>query len=209
MITWRSPVEGRRRLRRLSSRSDLGATLAELLIVVVVVSVLTVVTVPVTGAALDAERVRQAASFLATRVRAARQQAIAGSAGAALVFDHVASRWVFRVCFDGNANGVRRAELSGPDYCVGQIQDVEQLFPGVHVAVDSTIPGPDGDAATGDPVKFGRSDMASCSPLGSCTAGTVFLRSERGLQWAIRVAGVTGRTRILRYDNGALTWRDG
>jgi hypothetical protein len=51
--------------------------------------------------------------------------------------------------------------------------------------------------------------MASCSPLGSCTAGTVFLRSERGLQWAIRVAGVTGRTRILRYDNGARTWRDG
>jgi type II secretory pathway pseudopilin PulG len=208
MRSRRSPVEGRRP-RRLVSASDCGASLAELLIVIVVVSVLTAVTVPVTGAALDAERARQAASFLSTRVRAARQQAITGSAGAALVFDRVGGRWVFRLCVDGNANGVRRAELDGLDRCVGDVQDVEQLFPGVHVAVDSTIPGPDGDAPTSDPVKFGRSDMASCSPLGSCTAGTVFLRSERGLQWAIRVAGVTGRTRILRYDNGARAWRDG
>jgi type II secretory pathway pseudopilin PulG len=198
----------RRRQDRLSRHSDAGATLAELLIVIVLASTLTAVTVPVTGAALDAERVRQAASFVATRVRAARQQAITGSAGAALVFDRVAGRWVFRVCVDGNGNGVRRAELSGPDHCVGEVQDVEMLFPGVRVAIDSTLPGPDGDAPTADPVRFGRSDMASCSPLGSCTAGTVFLRSERGLQWAIRVAGVTGRTRLLRYDNGVRAWRD-
>src|SRR6187397_1977626 len=127
-----STVGGRRRCGRLSSKSDSGATLAELLMVIVLASVMTAVTVPVTGAALDAERVRQAASFLATRVRASRQQAITGSAGAGLVFDRVGGRWLFRLCVDGNANGVRRAELSGPDHCVGDVQDVEVLFPGVH-----------------------------------------------------------------------------
>jgi hypothetical protein len=49
--------------------------------------------------------------------------------------------------------------------------------------------------------------MASCTPLGHCTPGTVYVRSARGEQFAVRVSGVTGRTRLLRFDPGTRTWR--
>ena len=57
-------------------------------------------------------------------------------------------------------------------------------------------------------VRFGASQIASFSPEGSCTAGTLYLRSLRGLQYAVRLGNVTGRTRILRYDAAARRWVD-
>jgi type II secretory pathway pseudopilin PulG len=200
-------LDGRRRHVRLPP-SDSGASLTELLIVLVLAAGVWSTALPVTGAVLDNGRTRQAAAFVASRLREARQRAVTGSAGAALVFDLVGSRWTFRLCVDGNGNGVRRAELtgSGPDGCATP-EDLETMFPGVRVSVDPNLTGPDGDPASSDPLRFGRSDMASCSPLGSCTAGSVYLRSDSGLQFAVRVAGVTGRTRILRYDMASRTWR--
>jgi hypothetical protein len=75
--------------------------------------------------------------------------------------------------------------------------------------VDPTLPGPEGSPASPDPVRFGASDIASFSSLGSCTPGTVFLRSKNGVQFAIRVGGATGRTRILKYYAGAGKWGPG
>jgi len=76
------------------------------------------------------------------------------------------------------------------------------------VSVDGTIRGPDGDPPSSAPVRFGSSDIASFSPTGSCTAGSLFLRSPKGVQFAVRVAGVTGRLRLLRYDAPARVWRE-
>jgi hypothetical protein len=76
----------------------------------------------------------------------------------------------------------------------------------VEVAVDGHLPGPDGTPSSTDAVKFGSADIASFSPDGTATAGTLFLRSKHGVQYAVRVAGVTGRTRILRYDPAARAW---
>ena len=61
-------------------------------------------------------------------------------------------------------------------------------------------------AQTPDAIRFGASDMASFSPSGSCTAGSLFLRSAGNVQYAVRVAGVTGRTRILRYNAVSQSW---
>ena len=64
-----------------------------------------------------------------------------------------------------------------------------------------------GDPPDPNPVRFGSSDMVSCSPLGTCTSGSLFLRSAKGVQYAVRMAGVTGRLRILVYDTGTRAWR--
>jgi hypothetical protein len=48
--------------------------------------------------------------------------------------------------------------------------------------------------------------MISCSAAGGCTTGTVFLRSSGGDQYAVRVGGVAGRTRIMRFDRGVWRW---
>jgi len=71
-----------------------------------------------------------------------------------------------------------------------------------------TLKGPAGEPPNPDPVRFGSSNIASFSPLGSCTAGTLFLRSTGGAQFAVRIAGVTGRSRVLRYESLKSGWKD-
>src|SRR5262245_36466426 len=118
--------------------------------------------------------------------------------------------WTFRVCSDGNGNGLRRAELAdGRDSCAEGPYDLTQMFPGARISVDPALPGPDGGPGSPDPVRFGVSNMASFAPEGSGTAGTLFIRSAGGRQYAIRVSNITGRTRILRYDTGSRGWITG
>ena len=193
----------------VSPAPDSGATLIELLTVLTLVAFVCTLAVPVTGATIDASRARQAAGFVAARVRWARQHAVFRTAATALLFDQTATGWAFRVCVDGNGNGLRRAELvSGKDTCVEGPYDLSVLFGGIKVALDGTIPGPEGDPASTDPVHLGRSDLVSCTPSGTCTPGTLFLRSPHGAQYAVRVAGATGRTRVLRYEPSSRTWSE-
>ncbi len=188
---------------------ETGATLPELLIALALVVTLSGVSVAAWRGVADAARVRQAAAFLTSRLQWARQQAAFGSANTGLVFDAVDGHWTFRVCVDGNGNGLRRAELTtGVDPCLEGPDDLLALFGGTAVAVDGSIPGPDNEPGTADPVRFGRSDMASFSPSGSCTSGSVYLRSLAGVQYVVRVTGVTGRTRLLRYEPRTRSWKE-
>jgi hypothetical protein len=186
-----------------------GASLPEALIVLALAGLVSAIALPVTAASVDAGRAWEAASFVTSKLRLARQQAAVRTSSVGLVFDDVAGRWMIRVCVDGNRNGLRRAEiLDGTDRCPEGPFELESLFPGAHVAVDGSLRGPDGEPGSSEAVRFGRSDIASFSPGGSCTAGSLFVRSAKGVQYAVRVAGVTGRTRILRYDPGTSVWRD-
>jgi hypothetical protein len=81
------------------------------------------------------------------------------------------------------------------------------MFPGVSFDVDPSLRGPDGEPGSADPVRFGVSDIASFSPEGTGSAGSLYLRSARGQQFAVRVGNITGRTRILKYDIASGTWR--
>lgn len=190
-------------------RGSAGYSLIELLLVLAAATTFASVAVPMTGLTSDAGQGRHAASFVAARVRLARQQAAARTATVGLVFDLTNGRWLFRVCVDGNGNGLRRAEISsGVDRCLEGPHDIEALFPGVRVAVDGGIQGPSGEPPSSDAVRFGASDVASFSASGSCTAGSLFIQSPKGLQYAVRVAGVTGRTRLLQYEPVAQTWKE-
>lgn len=187
---------------------DAGATLIELLLVMALALTIMAIVAPLTANEMDAVRAGHAASFLAARFQLARQQAVSRTASVAVVFDLVSNDWTMRSCIDGNGNGVHRAEIStGRDACFDGPYDLDTLFPGISVAVDATLRGPDGEAGSADPVRFGVSNMASFSPAGSCTAGSVYLRSAKGVQYAVRVSGVLGRLRLLRYDAIARQWR--
>lgn len=186
---------------------DAGYTTLELLIVATIVIILAALAVPVTTATIDSNRVRHAASFAAARMRYTRQQAVFGNRAFAIVFELVGSRWVFRVCSDGNYNGVRRLDISlGLDPCIEGPHDIETMFKGTRVGVDPAIRGPAGEPGSSDPVRFGRSDIFSCSLGGSCTAGSLYLQSPAGAQYAVRVFGATGRTRVLRYERATSRW---
>jgi type II secretory pathway pseudopilin PulG len=183
--------------------------MAEVVVAVALVAVLGAMAVPATVTATDAARVRQAAAFLAGHFRLARQAAIFRTASTGLVFDEAGQTWTFRVCVDGNHNGLRRADITrSTDACAEGPIDLGRLFPGVTIASDPTIRGPDNEPGSTDAVRFGTPKIASFSPAGTCTAGSIFLRSTAGEQFVVRVAGVNGRTRILRYDRASRTWLD-
>jgi len=194
---------------RARSRPDAqwGGTLVELLIALTLIFIVVAFAVPTTAATVDAGRAGHAAGMMAGRFRLARQEAVSQSRSVAIVFDQVNGRWTFRVCVDGNGNGIRRAEItSGIDACVEGPVDIEALFPGIRIDVDAAVRGPAGEPPSPDAVRFGASDLASFSPLGSCSSGTLFLRSPMGALFAVRIGGATGRTRVLRYDATAAAW---
>ena len=197
-----------RRLELFStSRPDAGMTMVEVVAVVAVVAVLASLSAPLTAIAADAGRVRTAAAYISSRFRLARVEAVNRNANVGVVFDLINGRWQIRVCRDGTGNGLRRADIaSGVDPCFDGPHEFTAMFPGVSIAVDPRLIGPSGEPGNPDPVRFGTSDIASVSPTGSCTAGSLFMRSAQGQQVAVRVAGANGRLRVFRYDEGPRAW---
>ena len=192
----------------LDTTTDAGATMLEVLIVLAMIGALSAMSAPLAASVMDAGRAREAAVFLSTRFRLAREQAVTLSANVGVVFDQVAGQWQVRICRDGSRNGLRRADIqSGADPCVDGPYTLAQLFPGVDVGVDPQLRGPSGEAASADPVRLGSANIASFSAIGSCTAGTVFLRSRGGAQYAVRLSGIAGRQRVLWYER-ANGWRE-
>jgi len=188
-------------------RSDAGATLIEVLAVVAVVAVVASVSAPLSATVVDASRARLSTAFIASRFRLARTEAVNKSVNVGVVFDRVNGRWQIRVCRDGTRNGLRRADIgTGADPCFDGPHDFTAMFPAVQIDVDPALVGPAGEPPNPDPVRFGTSDIASFAPAGSCTAGSLFLRSSRGQQYAVRVAGANARMRVFRYDSGPRTW---
>ena len=184
-----------------------GVSLVEVTLALALTATVAAMSAPLLASSVDAGRARQAAQFLAAECRRARMEAVARSATSALVFAQAAGRWCVRRCVDGNGNGVRRADiLAGRDECAAAAVDVGELFAGVALAIDPALPDPDNGAGSADAVRFGSSDIASFTPNGTATAGTVYVRSAGGAQYAVRVAGVTGRTRVLRFDPGRHEW---
>ena len=184
-----------------------GASLVEVIIALSLVATTAAMSAPALASSVDAGRARQAAQYLVAQCRRARMDAVARSAATALVFDRVGAVWQMRRCTDGNGNGVRRADISsGRDACDVVPVRLSDAFSGVAIALDPALPDPDGGAGSADAVRFGASDVASFSPAGTATAGTVYLRSAGGAQYAVRIAGVTGRARILYFEPARRQW---
>lgn len=184
--------------------TDRGAALADLLLGLLITACVAGITLPFVTTAMQAAEARNAAAYLASRLRETRLGAVASNRHTALVFDQDARGWTIRQCVDGNGNGVRRAELDATTDRCRPPQRLTDLL-GVELGLDPAIPGIDEPAGRTDGVRFGRSAMASCSPLGHCSPGTLYLRSD-DVQFAVRVAPITGRTRIFRFDPGSRKW---
>jgi hypothetical protein len=58
-----------------------------------------------------------------------------------------------------------------------------------------------------DPIKFGAADLVSFSPLGSATAGSLYL-SDGAAMTALVLNGNTGRLRLFRFDPLTARWKE-
>lgn len=157
------------------------------------VAVVCAIAVPQVLATIDRSRGYIAVRYLGARVALARTLAVSHGAAVALRFDQGPGGITFSAYRDGNRNGVRSADIARKiDRLIDPPVLLAEQFPGVEIAL---APGTPGD----DPVQLGRTNILSFSPSGTATSGTIYVRGRDGTQWAVRVLGATGRTRVLRY----------
>jgi hypothetical protein len=160
------------------------------------------VAIPQSLAAIDRSRAWAATRHLSARMALARMQASKRSAYVAIRFEEDASGVAFGMFVDGNGNGVRTRDIrTGADWAIEPPTKLSDVFSGVEIA----LPGEAGDV---DGVRLGSTSLLSFSPVGSATPGTIYVRGRDGSQFAVRVLGATGRTRMLQYAPVSRTWVD-
>jgi len=172
------------------------------LFVMALVLVLSGIAIPQTLVTIDAARANAAARYLSSRLMLARAMAVQRSAAVAIRFETDDRGLRFAAYQDGNHNGVRSRDIDlNIDVQVAQPVRIFELFPGVDFGLRV-------DNQNANPIQLGASTLLTFTPAGTSTSGSLYLRGRDGSQYAVRVAGVTGRTRLQRYDERKRTWSD-
>lgn len=194
----------RRRIRTVGAH---GLTLIEVLFTMALGITVTGIAVPLMGNAVDAIRAASAARYMAGRIMGIRMEAVRRSTCVAFRFQPVGSDYMFAPFEDGNGNGVRTMDIqAGIDRQLAAYERLSDKFSGVRFRLASGIPDADGVLVPGeDGVHIGTPQILTLSPDGSATSGTLYL-GGRGGQFAVRILGVTGRTRVLYFHPGDHTW---
>ena len=188
-------------------RSSSGFTLIELMLTMAVSVVLLGVAIPVGSDALDDMRTRAAARYLAGRIANSRLGAVNRSRAIGIRFVAGTPDYQFSSYVDGNGNGVRTTDIQdGTDFVLEVSRQLGSDFRGVRFGLMVGITDIDGVGNTNpDGVRIGTPKILTVSPDGTATSGTLYVQGIRA-QYAIRVLGATGRTRVLKYESGSRSW---
>jgi prepilin-type N-terminal cleavage/methylation domain-containing protein len=185
-----------------------GYSLLEVLLAITLMVIVGGAAIPLAQSSVDRSRAAGAASYVAGRMASARFEAVRRSAHVAIRFVAKPDGYWIQSYVDGNRNGVLTRDIAlGLDAPITAGERLDYHFSGVEFGIQPRVTGIDpGPFNASDPIQIGSSTLLSFSPTGSSTSGTVFIRSLRGHQFAVRVLGPTGRTRILEFNFGAGTW---
>lgn len=161
------------------------------------VGILAAAAVPQLSSSVDRMRALGGARYLAGRLAFARSLAVARSANVALVLMAAGDTFTSAMYVDGNGNGVRTRDIeAGLDPLIADPVRFADQFP--HVVLSLNDPS---DTTSPD-----TSALMSFTPLGTASSRTLYVRGRDGSQYAVRVLGATGRTRVLRYVPATRTW---
>jgi Tfp pilus assembly protein FimT len=195
-----------------SMRGHAGSSLIEVLAATALMALMAAMAVPIGLSRADQHRLDAAARYIRGRCFEARAEAIKRSAFVAIRFEpDAAGDAAFQLFLDGNRNGVRTRDIDdGIDRAMVGKDRLGDHFPGIRFGVSGGLTGiAAGDTLSegDDPIQIGSTDLLSFSPDGSATAGTLYIRSDRG-QRAVRILGATGRTRLLSYWFPERRWNE-
>ena len=188
-----------------------GYSFLELMMVMALGVTLTAVAVPQYLTGLDDLRARSAAHHLSGRLQRARMEAVMRSAMVGVQFIQTSGgSYSYAVYLDGNRNGVlTRDILRGVDRLITAAERLPDQFPGVEFGAIPGLPpvDPGGTAPGTDPIRLGSGSIASFSALGTATSGTVYIRGRHDAQYAVRIFGETGKTRMLKFEPRTRQWK--
>jgi len=194
----------------MSVRPSSGFSLVELLVVAALVATTAAVALPIVRHAADAADGAAAARHLAALVARARVEAARRQRTVALRFESSDGEPRFALVVDGDGDGVAAADVTaGVDWVLRPFDTLAAHFPRARIGIAAAVPGIDGEplSPVDAAVRLGAAAQVSISPLGTATSGTIYVASRGGAQYALRIAGVTGRVRLLRYGTGTRQWQ--
>lgn len=194
----------------LRSGASRGYSLLELVFVAGLGVTLSAAAVPQYLSAIDNSRAAGATRYISARFQRARMEAVVRSTEVALQFTQSPSGYAYAVYVDGNRNGVLTRDIQrGIDRRIGASERLPDQFGGVDFGAIPGLPAVDsGSTAPGsDPIRLGAGSFASFSAMGTSSSGTVYIRSRRDSQYAVRIFGETGKIRMLKFDRGSRQWR--
>ena len=191
-----------------------GVSLVELLAALVLIGVLTSLLIPTAAEMVADARAAAGARELAMILQALRWKAVAANSSHGLFFAKDERGWHWLVVRDGNGNGLRTAEVrDGTDPAVSGPHRLEDRVSGLYLGFPPAesvprIPPRSGSISDlADPVKFGRSDLISFSPLGTASSGTLYVTDRRHALRAVVLFGPTVRVRVWRFDTREVQWK--
>lgn len=195
--------------------SRAGFTLIELVLVLALVAILAAAGLPRLFDATAAWRVRLAAQELVGTLRTARTLALReGTHVAVKFFPQEDGTVSFAFYQDGDGDGVRNRDIAdGTDREIRPPRRLSHLGGRVGFGLPPGRPPRDPGnprrqlPRLEDPIRFNRSDLASFSPLGESTPGSLYLSDGRNHLAVVRVFGRTGKVKVLVYDFRTETWK--
>ena len=146
-----------------------GYTAVELLFACALGATLTAVAIPATSDASDELRTAMAARYLSSALSLSRLDAVKRSSAIGLRFEAVGDDYRFVPYLDGNANGIRAADITaGIDTPLRlPAERLRDRFGGVRFGLLETAPDVDGVRGTGgDGVRIGIARIETMSPDG-------------------------------------------
>ena len=187
-----------------------GYSLLELMMVMALGVTLSAAAVPEYLAAVDDVRANGAVHHISARLQRVRMEAVMRSAMVGMQFTQTAGGYSYAVYVDGNRNGVLTRDIQrGVDRLIAAAERLPDQFTGVEFGAIPGLPpvDPGGTPPGADPIRLGSGNIASFSALGTSSSGTVYIRSRRDAQYAVRIFGETGRTRMLKFEPRTGQWR--
>jgi type II secretory pathway pseudopilin PulG len=192
-----------------------GFQLAELIVSLAVLVLILLLGAPSLLQATGDMRLRLAAYELVGVLRLARASAVRLDANVAVKFRTATDGTVtFTLYRDGDGDGVLTKDIdAGVDRPLGAPRRLANLGRGVGFGFPPAPPPPDPSSPShplslSDPIRFNQSDLASFSPLGSSTPGSLYLTDGVGRLVVVRVANLVGKVRILTWVPQRRIWRD-
>ena len=195
-------------------RSARGFSLVDLLVATAVAAISLLGATPPLLRLVRGTTVELAAEEIVGALRESRAFAIRQSANVGIKFRVGADgRAAWALYLDGDGDGVRTADIdsgvdpqAAPFRSLGQFGATARLgFPPGRAPRDPSNPRKR-MTDLGDPIRFNNSDIASFSPLGSATPGSVYVTDGINRLLCVRIDSRSSRARVLRWDADIDGW---
>lgn len=199
---------------QIKIHNEYGFSLLEMILVLAIFAILVSLVFPnVWKSYYTADFISEIISLL-SEMKSIRFNAMALNNYIGIIYYNVDKKWYYLVARDGNNNGIRIKDVKdGIDKIIKGPVEIISNYNTAEVAIlDENIPKippEEGYLDPSDPVKFGKSNIFSCSYTGACSSGTIYFSSYKLKQMkAIRIFGPTAKFTLWSYDSDK-GWRKG